>query len=332
MNYSLVLIDLSYLISRNIFSISTWKKPGEYTPGDVAKSVFQTVSKLFKDYKITASKVVFLSDSWAPEYSGYYRSWVIRDLIEYKGDRECIRLSDVDLESLSPEEQDKVKAKAYMNAVKIKAKKLIINNFGKFGIPTISWEGWEADDLAWLSSNLLYDMIDEKCLLVTKDSDWKYLLSPKMDYFVFPKVGNSVEIITHDDMYKSLPKEIQDKNISLYNYYSYINSLGDSHNNMKVTKRPRVNVAKTVIKILSGDYSNVADMDGFNLQLSTFDLTNFPGYSEVSNLLKEKYFSIGHIGTSEEFSNFCNENNIYGLSENYYLEFIGNLNSDYYKD
>ena len=48
MEYNILLVDLSYILSRNIYSISNWKKAGEYTERDVAKSVFQTLSKLFK--------------------------------------------------------------------------------------------------------------------------------------------------------------------------------------------------------------------------------------------------------------------------------------------
>jgi hypothetical protein len=318
MEYNILLVDLSYILSRNIYSISNWKKAGEYTERDVAKSVFQTLSKLFKDYKISASKIIFLSDSWSKEYSGYYRTFLIKDLIEYKGDRK-----------LSQEEE----SISYMNEIKMKSKEFIINNFGKFGIPTIKQEGWEADDLAWLSTNLLYDITPGKNLLITKDSDWKYLLSPRMDYFVFPKSASEVPgIITYEEMYNSIPLEIRGKGISLYDYSSYLNSLGVSHNNMKVTKKPRVNVTKTIIKILNNDFTNVADPEGFKIQYNSFDLTKFPGYQELKERIQNSILKIGHLGTSEEFVEFCDNNGIYGLTESYYLNFIGNLNTDYYCD
>ena len=57
-----MLVDLSFVVSRNIFSISNWKKPGDYREGDVIKSIIQTLAKIFRDYGITADKIVFIGD------------------------------------------------------------------------------------------------------------------------------------------------------------------------------------------------------------------------------------------------------------------------------
>lgn len=334
--YKYALIDFSYILSRNTFAVSAGKKRGEYTESDLIKSVIQTLAKLGKDYGICADKTILIGDKWSKDFGGYYRTYLVKDFTEYKGDRvywDDKKVEDFIAEGTHTEEEiEKVKDEAYMNSVKYKAKYAIINDLGYFGIPSILVEGWEADDLSWASTGFLYNPEDKPSILVTKDSDWKYNLSPKMDYFSLPKKGSNPEIITYDQMYLTIPDEIKAKGVSLYDYHCMTDALGFGHNMLGVSKKTGTDSTQAILKILGGDYSDVENLDMYKTQMSTFDVSKFPRFNEVRDIVVNKYGTIGHIGTSSEFMEFCKKYNISGISEQYYNNFISRLDSSMYKD
>lgn len=334
--YKYALIDFSYILSRNAFAVKAGKNRGEYTEADLIKSVIQTLAKLGKDYGITADKTILIGDKWSKEFEGYYRTYLVKDYIQYKGDR--VYWDDKKVENYiaegghTDEEIEKVKDEAYMNTVKYKAKYAIINDLGYFGIPTILVDGWEADDLSWASTGFLYDQDEKPSILVTKDSDWKYNLSPKMDYFSLPRKGSNPEIITYDQMYATLPDEIKAANISLYDYHCITDALGFGHNCLGVSKKSGIDPTKAILKILAGDYSDVENIDMYKTQLSTFNISAFPRFNEVKDIILNKYGMVGHIGTSTEFTKFCEKYNIIGISEQYYNNFVSHLDPGMYKE
>ncbi len=332
--YKYALIDFSYILSRNTFAVKAGRKRGEYTESDLIKSVIQTLAKLNKDYGISADKTILIGDKWSKEFGGYYRTYLVKDYTEYKGTR--VYWDDAKVEGFiaegghTEEEIEKVKDEAYMNKVKYKAKYAIINDLGYFGIPSILVEGWEADDLGWASTGFLFNTEEKPSILVTKDSDWKYNLSPKMDYFSLPKKGSDPEIITYNQMYDTIPEELKAKGVSLYEYHCMTDALGFGHNDLGVAKKTGVDSTQTILKILSGDYTDVENPDMYKVQMSTFDISSFPRFNEVRDIINNKYKTIGHIGSSTEFMDFCKKYNITGISEQYYNNFVSRLDPGLY--
>ena len=73
---------------------------------------------------------------------------------------------------------------------------------------------------------------------------------------------------------------------------------------------------------MSGDYSLVKDPDLFKLQLSTFDISKFPGLQDIIYKLTNDIYTIGRLGGVEEFRRFCETHGINGVTDKYYETFI----------
>ena len=61
-NYTLVLIDGSFLLTRALFAVTRGKDPGEVKPGELMKVNLQTINRLGRDWKISGSKVIIIWD------------------------------------------------------------------------------------------------------------------------------------------------------------------------------------------------------------------------------------------------------------------------------
>lgn len=330
--YKYMLIDSSYLITRNISVLhKNYVGSGqEYTYGDVIKMFIWSINKLYRDYKITADKVVLLWDLWGKD--GYHRSNMLKG--EYKDDRVYITEEDVAKET-DPEEKKKKEIEAYKNSTKQRAKYTIINELGKYGFTSFSSKSWEADDIAMIWSNLLHSVHEKdglRSVIVSRDSDWKFWTSPYVDNFRL-KVGNNPEkLVTYDDvMREDFPQSFLGK-LSLYDYKSMYDSIEGSHNNMRRTRIDNVDTNFLIYKILQGDKDVVKyfeDYDRYKLQLKTFRLNEFEGFDKVNNMF---YYidKSGKIGSVDEFRKFADENGI-GISDSYYQKFINNLDPVLYE-
>ena len=133
-------------------------------------------------------------------------------------------------------------------------------------------------------------------------------------------------------MYLTIPDEIKAKGVSLYDYHCMTDALGFGHNMLGVSKKTGTDSTQAILRILGGDYSDVENLDMYKTQMSTFDVSKFPRFNEVRDIVVNKYGTIGHIGTSSEFMEFCKKYNISGISEQYYNNFISRLDSSMYKD
>lgn len=327
--YKYALIDMSYLMYRNAFANSKGKGIGEYIPGDVVRTTIQTINKISRDYGITADKFIFLYDKWDSELEGYYRTAILKGL--YKDDRvnNYITREQVDAmkqdPNITPEQLKKAEEKCYFNEVCKESKKIMIKELKNFGLPSVGIPGWEADDLIWLSSGMLYDDSGDpnikSNIIITKDSDILYSLTPQMDYFKIPTGGSIPKIITYDEMYQSIPDVLKGK-ISLHDYGSYVESLGDGHNNMRKTKKRGANTTNAILHILDGDMSDIADIEKFKRNLKTFDISCFPKFEEARETILGLYSTIGRIGTVAEFRDFCNKYKIEGISDRYFTDLV----------
>ena len=337
--YRYGLIDLSYILSRNVFSCF---RKDQNTVGDVVRSIIQTIGKLGRDYDVTADKYILLNDTWSKLHGGYFRTYLLKG--SYKTGRHKTTREELEEMKRNPQVSQKEIAKAEENLkieyLKREAKKIIVSELGNFGIPCVSVGGWEFDDLVRLASVLLdSEPSGKSSVVITKDSDLLYTLTPRLDYFKIPSGGSVPQIIKYSQVWYSLPEEIRDSGLSLYDYKCYSDSLGSGHNDMTRTKKLRSNTDKTILQILSGDYSNVEDRDTFERQLGTFKIQDFPNFDEAQFKLGEAFMRTGRILGYPEFKKFCDSyrlNTDYEtpgryISERYYSEVTNNLDRKLYE-
>ena len=324
--YQYLLADLSLLLSRNVFACSRGKEVGEYTAGDVVKMTIQTLNKIARDYGITSDKVILLADTWAPEYGGYYRTWLLGG--NYKDSRSWMtpeKFQEIsDNPDTSPEELGKAKKELYQNQVKQEAKRILREEATKIGLPCFGISGLEYDDLCYIISSMLYASgSTKKSVIVTKDSDCMFCTSPVVDYFRLPVGGSKPELHTYQDIYTTnVPESLRNLGVSLYSYKSMWDSLDGGHNDLRRTRAARTKLEDVMIKIISGDYSGVKDKDLFLSQYETFRLENYPMISEAVSEISKKLHTIGHLGDISEFHDFCKSFGISDISDSYYTSFI----------
>lgn len=330
--YKYALVDLSYVLSRNSYACKA-RNP-EFTAGDVIQLTFQTLNKICRAYDITADKFIFLRDTWDSQYKGYYRTYLLKGL--YKDSRSYMTEEKYremcNTPGISQEELEAARKDLYFNQTKSKAKWEMIREFGKFGIPTVSVEAWECDDLAYLASALLMQDPDpKKSVVITKDSDIQYSITPKVDYFRIPTGGSDPQVITYDQMWNSIPESTRNLGISLYDYHAILESIGQGHNDMRACMIPGSNVTETIEKCYMGDFSNLEDYEIYLKHMESFDIAKFPRLEEAKNAVYTKFNTIGSIGTPKEFMDFCAKEEISGISERYYSSFVSRLDPNLYK-
>ena len=330
--YKYGFIDLSYILMRNVFAAARGKKIGEFGPNDVIKMTIQTLNKMSRDHGISVDKYIFIRDQWSREYQGYYRTHLLRGL--YKDTREYITKEKIhEMENdpnVTPEELEEAKLKCYINEVKTESKRIIINGLKDFGVPCIGVEGFEFDDIAYIAAAMLYSIDDKPSVIITKDSDLTYSLTPKMDYFRIPTGGSLPQIITYNEMYDKIPDEIKNRGVNLYYYKAYLDSLGEGHNDMRKTKKDYLDPTNVILQILDGDYSGLADYEVFLKQFDTFRVENFPKFDEVQRIIANDLNKVGKLGSLSEFKDFCNAYEFTGISDRYYSEFINRFDSELY--
>jgi len=324
-----------------MFSISRDKKPGEYTAGDAIRVTIQTLNKLARDWGITADKIIMIYDKWDKELGGYITTSMLKGC--YKDDRGDIEgkkgldaymtkekyeemKNDPDVSQADLEEAEK---KLYFNTVKYDAKWGMVKDLANFGVPSLGVDGWEYDNLAWLAAGLLYNPNDKPSIIVTKDSDLQYALTPKMDYFRLPTHGSQPQIITYDEMYNSIPDPLKGK-LSLYDYKSYLDAMGEGHNGMRKTRKDRVSPIDVIQHVMAGDYSDLDDVDLFKTQLSTFDISKFPRFNEAKRVVTDLFGTCGKLGSVVQFHEFCKKYGITEISDQYFITFISRFDPELY--
>ena len=306
-------------------------------PGDVCRMTIQTVSKMYKDWGCPGDKPIFIWDEWNRDLGqGYYRTFLIRDFVAYKGSRKFVTQKMIDEMKLDPNitEEEIAKAEHELASSKCKqeAKKIMKEEFKKIGIPCFSMRGWEADDIMSMSSFMLLDTGKPNCI-VTKDSDLSYSLSPNTCQFLVPTRGKDPEFVYYDNMYYKIPQELRDRGMTLYMYHAFCDSLGiTGHNDNLKTIKKGVDGTKAILKIMDGDMSDVDNIPAFEAQMRSFDLSNFPYLDEVQRMIIDDFPKIGHIGSLSEFHAFCVKNGISGISDNYYTSFTDHLEQKLYSD
>lgn len=324
--YQYLLVDLSLLLSRNLFACSRNKEVGEYTSADVIKMTIQTLNKIARDYGVRSDKIILLADTWDQSLGGYYRTWLLGG--NYKDSRTWMteeKFNEIQNDpNVTPEMIHKAEKELYLNKVKLETKAILKTDASRIGLPCIGVPGLEYDDLCYLISCYLYTTgSPKKSIIVTKDSDCMYCTSPAVDYFRLPVGGSKPEIKTYTEIYtSSVPQELRNKGLSLYDYKAIWDSLDGGHNDLRKTRSRKTELTKTISLIMDGDFSMVSDKDLFLKQYETFRIDKFPMMSTALDEIMQKLPTVGHLGDLSEFHSFCNTYGITGISDEYYTTFI----------
>lgn len=267
--------------------------------GIIIKSILEMIFKNTKDMQKGGLKPTSFTFVWDERIDGkYHKSNIIDTLNDeksYKGDREyvtedAILAVDKLIEDATKEEKEElIKKKLEMqksliiNHERHQARKFLQNHLPKFGIPSYSIGGWEADDL-----DLMFAIETEKLggyqIHYSGDSDWSFHLREKD---VFWQVNRS-------KLYRKDTAEVKKKfgireDLSLMKWAELFYSAKGSHNFLQRTFDPSIKrvTAKHLDKLFSGDFSDISDKDRFETQRKCFRLEEFPGVEKVRDLHKE---------------------------------------------
>ncbi len=333
------LIDLSYVLSKNIWVISRDKKINEFSPGDVIRMTIQGFNKFARDFGITCDKYVAIYDRWDSSVGGYFGGSLIKPYVQYKGTRRYMNeqlLEEIRSNPESTQEEiEKAELELYTNQVKTKAKYAMIDDLKNIGVPCIGVPGWEYDNLVYLFAGLMFGRTaGKKSVIITKDSDLMYSTTPELDFFKVSTGGSEPKIITYDEMYYTIPEPIRNQGISLYQYRAYTDALGEGHNDMLKTKRPHADVTQTILQILKGDYMGIEvdKIDAFKAQLMSFDISQYPRFSEASDMILNYLPGAGHYGSIDDFHKFCVKHGVSGISDKYYTDFISRFDQKMFSE
>ena len=321
--YNQVWVDGSWLLTRSLWMATKDLPIEEFNPGDVVRLCLYTISKISKDWGISHDKCITVWDKWSKYFGGYWRSWMIRNFVQYKGSRKFITEETIEEMRNDPnvteEELNKAIRELATNKIKFKAKEIMMNEFPKIGIPSYYYEGLEFDDIVSIASFQLYQEGSKPNVIFTKDSDLQYSTCPNCVWACPPKSGETEpKIITYDEMYYQIPEPLRRNGLSLYNYNALMNSAGFmGHNDMGVAKKSHTDSTMALLKIMSGNYSDLENVDMFKAQLASYDLSQFPDLDKVKNDIS-RFDKIGHYGDLNNFHDFCARNNVTQVSDRYY--------------
>lgn len=340
--YSQLWIDISWLLSRNLFAVSAGKHAGGYHAGEVIRLTIQSIAKLGNQLGLQADAIRLLNDKWAKEYGGYYRTHLLGG--KYKDDRvyvdnlyvENLRDRATTDPEITEEVIQKAEDEAFGNQVRMEAKYAIMNELHHFGFASIWYEGLEFDDLAVIAS-MMYSSGDttgrKKCCIVTKDSDMMRAVSPCVDFYKFPKKGEEAHIWTYDEAYLQVPEKYREKGLSLYWYHCLLEALGAGHNNARSPRKKGTNVLKVLDEIiLDGNYDSIEDREMFDATMKSFDFSTYPMFPQVQEMIQTRFMTAGRVGTLSEFRNFCLKHNVEGISDAYFSNYVSRLDRSMYLD
>lgn len=338
--YNYIYVDGSWLLTRNLFMSAKEEDFAERGVGKILELTIQTIRKYARDFGIHGDKVIIVYDKYDPNIGGYFRSNMLKDHVAYKGSREYMCVETYEQMKLDPnvtEEQLREAAwKLQLNLTKQEAKRIMLEEFYKVGLYTYCKPGLEFDDIMTIASFMRSgDENDngKKDLIITSDSDLEYSLGPHTDLF-HPRHGAVAErIVTYEEMCDKIPEGVKERGVPLYMYKALLDTLGGGHNDLRPTKRPKTNTDKVVLEVLDGNFDNVMDRELFDLEMKTFDLSNFQeAVDEVRNDIKTLFPQRGRLGGLDEFRDFCIKHKIYRISDRYYSDFISEFNQKLFCD
>lgn len=254
------------------------------------RSFFQSIRKLARAY--SSNKIVLLWDK-----SEYHNGKILKSIYEedtFKADR-VFSTNEIDVKLFQ---------------IRAKTKYHIINNYGRYGLPSIIHQGYEADILAKIAS----DNSRMKSAICSIDSDWKYIVTPTCP-----------ELIHMDRMsiqyYDKIKEACLGEEPWIWNIFH--SSFYGSHNNLQRTvsnkhyKREFEEIREELIK---GD--NLDEVfDNWKLLVAQIQSWNYEAYPDY-DIVREKVNNV--INTPIAFaptSDFLSDIGGAILGSNFYESF-----------
>lgn len=254
----------------------SYKVPGyTFDSKDIVQSLVWSFAKIAREH-VDCDRCILLWDK-----SPYFKERILPD---FKGHRRRITQEDLELFDVEsdPIGYLNLREQLRVEGVKNEAKYWSINNLYKIGFPSIIRGGYEADDLAYLFSEEVKND-DRKCIICSVDSDWKFWINKNVDLY------NPVKrkFITYENVWDELGDKVKNLGISLFDVKCYLDSLYNSHNNLKSTTKCRwKDFSKVVSNILNGDYSLIDDMETFEKNMKSFNIASYPGVDDVKSIIR----------------------------------------------
>lgn len=212
--------------------------------------------------------------------------------------------------------------------IKENTKQLIKKEFQKIGMISLSYLGWEADDLGLLCANILKN--DKKpSFICSKDSDWRYLINPNVEIMRYHR--------SDMESYEKVRKEVSGDfgDISLYEYKAIVDSLRGSHNNYQDCRKEKQLEPKRFVEALHSGNIEVmeeyCDTDIFLPQYNSFFIEKYPDFKQVYEEVVSKLCNrnIGSIYPKEDFRLFSNSVGL-NISESYYEKYCNLIDEGSY--
>lgn len=328
--YGMAFVDHSFLLTRNLWMATKDKEISEMNPGDVVRITLQTLRKLGRDWGITCDKIILIADQWSREYGGYYTNYLTSAFGgAYKGSRKWITeqvLEDMKSDpNVTEEEVKAAERELAINKVKFEAKRIMKEEFPKIGVYYYGFDGYEFDQIATLAAFQRYSVVNKPDIIVTKDTDLTFSVTPACPFFSLPTKGQEPKVITYDEMYATIPDSLKAKGLSLYQYNAYLNSLGKSHNDMSRSLKPGIDTTTAILHIMDGDYSDLDNVDLFLAQMKSYDLSCYPHLREVQQAIAMDFGTKGKLANLDEFHDFCMKNKVSGISDRYFSDFTNSF-------
>lgn len=222
---------------------------------------------------------------------------------------------------------DDIEVQIHNFQVRGAVKRKIIDTLGDFGYTSIIMGGYEADDIAQLLVDYCTER-KEKVLLVSKDSDWDYMLTPYADkYDHYTKNAAvakdpSLKWKTYESVKKELWWTERDfPGWKLSEIKRYQDSLYGSHNALKACLHPEWKKAGVFLKEVIDHLDEAcSDKALFEAQMKTSDFTLYPKYEFMKKCLPW-YSKKGHLKSVDEFVKYAKENKL-ALNPYSYLDII----------
>lgn len=297
-DYNIIAFDAQYILHRNFAALKSrtgFDSAVTLNEGEGDSSIAHIITKYNFDYQtlvkhfywsivkmvrdhFSCNKVILLWDvppyhklKWVPDFKG--------DRVHYNKEY----LDEFDIEN-DPQGYLQAREEVAFESVKNEAKWFIINTLYCVGMPSVNISGFEADDLAYLFSQIIQDdNHSQKSAICSVDSDWMYWTSLKVDWI---KHTNQL-VWTYSDGLSDCEGKCEQYGWSLFELKKFMDSTFLSHNGVpKTTTLGWKDIDTLVADHLNGTYE-VIDKDQFESNMSSFELQSYPNYSEAISRLKE---------------------------------------------
>lgn len=350
--YKYMFIDAQILLTTGVYAVMHSSPGGKVSKNDLLRMFILSIFKLVREVKCDRPFLVWDS-------SPYHKNAILKELLgqeDYKGDRGYKTEDDITSIKLKIEEtynkiaqlqeedpfvndaqiselQEQIsKWEKQINDIDVQisnfktrsdAKYFIIQELQNFGFTSIILKSWECDDLC----TLIADYCNEhkiKAVLVSKDSDYDFMLNPYVDKYnhLCKKLPSETDpnpkLITFEQVSKYwwwVERDFPDK--KLYEVKALMDSAWGSHNALHKTVKPEWCKPGIFLKdALDKGEEAFSDFNLFKAQLETFNFSRYPKYEFAKECLPW-YLKIGKLGTIDEFKKFLKDNNINVSSDGY---------------